>query len=289
MRSLSSEAARTSAFPNETWERGIGSSEAGNAKGVAILQRRVGAPAPTLEEPKSKAINPERVESVGLATNSWVEKDSTFSRLDSAEGKTRVGAARQPFALFLQRLWRCGRGNGVARTSAFPSATWERGTSLILFVLVFLLLGVDRVRAEPTPLDTRLFSKADLRFFFDSVTFDHGKWRFELSQNSMGMLWRTIDGEHDVTGVCSYRQTLVVPETSSVELKTRDISILFRPNNPENTVGQGPPRYQAGYVIWKRLKSDKQPIPEDMLYASSITVENDGHIEFMSTGGGTDD
>ncbi len=118
--------AQTSAFPNRVWERGIGSSEARNAKGVAILKRRVGAAAPTLEKPKSEAINPERVESVGLATNSLEGKDSTFSRLVSRGGKTRVGAARQPFALFLQRLWRCGRGNGIAQTSAFPNRVWER-------------------------------------------------------------------------------------------------------------------------------------------------------------------
>jgi hypothetical protein len=156
---------------------------------------------------------------------------------------------------------------------------------LLLLLTIILLIGCKiELFAESTPLDSRIVHRSDLNFFFDSVSYEHGKWHFELSRNSMGMLWRTIDGKDDLTGVCSYKQTIVVPKSSSLEIKTRDISILFRPDNPEGFGGQADFRYQAGYRVWKRIGQDKHTVG-DNVYASYVMADMDGRIE-VNTGDG---
>jgi hypothetical protein len=152
-------------------------------------------------------------------------------------------------------------------------------------IFLFLLLGATRLHAEPKILDSPTFHKSDSAFFFDSISYDHGNWHFELSRNAMGMLWRTIDGEKDVTGTCNYRQTLVVPKSASLEIKTRDLSIFLRPRNLEGPVGQARLDYQAGYWVWKRIGPGKRSLGEsdsDLIRASQVMAREDGRIEISS-------
>jgi hypothetical protein len=141
------------------------------------------------------------------------------------------------------------------------------------------------LNAESAILDSPTFHKSDSAFFFDSISYDRGEWRFELSRNAMGMLWRTVDGKEDVTGVCNYRQTLVVPKSASLEIKNRDISILFRPRNLEGPVGQASLDYRAGYWVWKRIGPGKRSLGEsdsDLIRASQVMAREDGRIEISS-------
>jgi hypothetical protein len=155
--------------------------------------------------------------------------------------------------------------------------------SLRIFLL--LLLGATWLHAQPAILDSPTFHKSDTAFFFDSISYDHGEWRFGLSRNAMGMLWRTIDGKEDVTGVCNYRQTLVVSKSASLEIKTRDFSVFFRPRNLEGPVGQASLDYQAGYWVWKRMGPSQRSLGErdsDLIRASQVVAREDGRIEISS-------
>jgi hypothetical protein len=121
------------------------------------------------------------------------------------------------------------------------------------FILIFMfVLALRGIVVAQTATDSTVVSayatKADMLFFFDSISYDHGKWQFELSRNSMGMLWRTINGKDDVTGVCSYKQTLIVPKSSTFELKTQDMAIHFSPAAP-SPFDDGRP----AFIVSKRI------------------------------------
>jgi len=89
----------------------------------------------------------------------------------------------------------------------------------------------------------------------------------------MGMLWRTIDGKDDVTGVCSYKQTLVVPRSSSLEIKGREIAILFRPGERPAQYGDQPG--EVTYRVWKRGGEIGKAYGEDFC-ASRFTISDGG-------------
>jgi hypothetical protein len=139
---------------------------------------------------------------------------------------------------------------------------------LLLRAGFLLFLGIALVRAEPTPLDSQLAGKSDMAFFFDSISYADGKWRFELSRNAMGMLWRTVKGKDDVTGVCNYKQTLVVWKSSTLEIKAKGISILFRPAELPDSKGQ------PAFKVWKRTGTD-DPNVEGVWAPSAVLVIGD--------------
>jgi len=115
----------------------------------------------------------------------------------------------------------------------------------LVFMLVLSLCSVSAAETEPdSVLVSGYVTAADMRFFFDSISYNHGKWEFELSRNSMGMLWRQINGKDDVTGVCSYKQTLVVPKSSTLELKIHDMAIRFKPV-PPSPFDDGRPEFEV--------------------------------------------
>jgi hypothetical protein len=142
---------------------------------------------------------------------------------------------------------------------------------LLLLASLILSLCSDWTHAESTPLDSRSshVNKSDVLYFFDSISFENGKWRFALSRNSMGMLWRTIDGKDDVTGVCNYHQTLVVPKSSSLEVKNKDIAILFRPSEP--AIERDP----AAYTVWLRIGNGDHSTGRGG-YATVLELRTDG-------------
>ena len=103
-----------------------------------------------------------------------------------------------------------------------------------IYALLLLSFGGMWWRLESAPFDTDspYVEKADVLFFFDSISFSQGNWRFKLSDNSIRLLWRTIDGDRDATGVCDYEQTLIVPKSASLEIKGKDVGVLLQPVPP---------------------------------------------------------
>jgi hypothetical protein len=130
------------------------------------------------------------------------------------------------------------RGNGIAPTIAFPNGVWERGRCLVVGAIIFVLSPASAAFAqEPFATDDYRISHADVAYFFDSISFDKGIWRFGLSKNSVGMQWRTNPNPStqwppnsktpDAVGICKYKQTLIVPDGTFLEISGKDFSITF--------------------------------------------------------------
>ncbi|MEJ0000014.1 MAG: hypothetical protein WDO13_13090 [Verrucomicrobiota bacterium] len=104
---------------------------------------------------------------------------------------------------------------------------------------------IPTISAEPVPSDAVInpVKRSDLNYFFDSISCEKGVWKFALSRNAEGMSWRKIDGKDDVTGVCDYKQTLVVPESASLKVGNKSIAINFAPTDV------GDPKI-AAYNVW---------------------------------------
>jgi hypothetical protein len=101
----------------------------------------------------------------------------------------------------------------------------------VLFIFALLLCSESLAPAdEPFRTDDYRISHSDVACFFDSISFDKGEWRFELSRNSMCLLWRTTTEKpekFDFTGVCNYKQTLIAPDGATLELKGQDFVLSF--------------------------------------------------------------
>jgi hypothetical protein len=140
-----------------------------------------------------------------------------------------------------------------------------------LVTSLFLSTGTTKMPAESTPLDSSSshLGKSDLTFFFDCISFQNGEWHFTLSKNSVGLLWRTIDGKKDFTGVCDYNQTLVVSKSASLELRNRDISIRLLPADP------GLPNDPAAYYVWLRIGAGTNALYRGG-YATVLEEESNG-------------
>jgi hypothetical protein len=127
--------------------------------------------------------------------------------------------------------------------SSFPNFIWERGIMLIIGALILVLGSASSVYAQvPFASDDYRISHADIAYFFDSISFDKGIWRFELSKKAVGMQWRTNPKPStqwppnsetpDAVGVCFYKQTLIVPDGTWLELNEKQFSLDFLRSEP---------------------------------------------------------
>ncbi len=126
-----------------------------------------------------------------------------------------------------------------------------------------LLVWAFRIHADEIPAFDDLAVRArDIHWCFDSIRQSDGKLRFELSRNVMGMLWRTIDGVNDLTGVCNYKQTLILTPAASLEIKGRRFVLLLKPiANPFGTD-------QVTFNVWKRVGQSSRG--EDTAFCSTV-------------------
>jgi hypothetical protein len=97
---------------------------------------------------------------------------------------------------------------------------------LLIILVAALFLGHYARAAEYGSGD---LTRADIRFFFDSVKLDGSKWIYHLSPNTHGMLWRIIDGTSDRTGACQAGDSLTVIPNAHLELKSKGIDLNIFP------------------------------------------------------------
>ncbi len=100
-------------------------------------------------------------------------------------------------------------------------------------------------------------TRADLNFFFDSVYFRNNQWEFHLSRNIHQMVSRIRTDKSDITGACESGEVLFIPEEASLEIKGKDLSLLFfqgidghefRLTHKKGTLLPGEPETQWAYI-----------------------------------------
>jgi hypothetical protein len=72
-------------------------------------------------------------------------------------------------------------------------------------------------------------TRADVGYFFSSVTFNGRIWTYHLSPNTRGMLWRIRDDKSDLTGACVSGGILEVARNANFEVKNKQVDFHVSP------------------------------------------------------------
>jgi hypothetical protein len=104
----------------------------------------------------------------------------------------------------------------------------------LLFALILGFAFESPLYAQQNPYHqaSANLTHADIDFFFHSITFKNGECQFELTANTVGMLWRIKTDKTDLTGACLNDQILAVPDTASLKIKRKELNLYFLPLGP---------------------------------------------------------
>ena len=153
---------------------------------------------------------------------------------------------------------------------AQPPANWLASLRLagLLFMNRFLLFTLILVLGFASNVKAQDFTRGDLDFFFERVTFNNGEWEFKLSRNVHAMLWRIQTKHSDITGACEPGQILKVPvlasEQATLKIKGKGLELNFLPARPQ------------GFNIYLRLEPEKGVSTETEERTAILIPHTDG-------------
>jgi len=135
----------------------------------------------------------------------------------------------------------------------------------LALILVFTFESAISAQEMPYHQGSANLTHADVDFFFESITLEDGDCQFKLSANTLGMLWRIRTDKTDVTGACQSGQILTVPSSASLEIKRKDLDLVFLPYGP------------GSFIVRFSIKpEEKNPANVEHHDATMLTVKSNG-------------